>query len=89
VKDLKEPKKHISVLAPEFPDTDIVQVKAYVTCTATPDKDQIHSLLSSNGFAYPPYPTHLLPPFDCISEACDPKTSIYANQKIGISDGRI
>jgi hypothetical protein len=39
--DLKEVKeKHISVLAPEFPDIDVAQFKACVTCTATLDRDQ-------------------------------------------------
>jgi hypothetical protein len=37
--DLKQVKeKHVSVLAAEFPGIDVVQSKAYVTCTATPDK---------------------------------------------------
>jgi hypothetical protein len=59
--DLKQVKeKHIGVLAPEFPGMDVAQFKAYVTCTATLDRDQLPSLSSSNGFAYPPYPTHLL-----------------------------
>jgi hypothetical protein len=31
------------------------------------DRDQVPSLPSSNGFTYPPYPTHL-PPLDCIRE---------------------
>jgi hypothetical protein len=31
----QEKKKHISVLAPEFPVMDIAQFKACVTCTAT------------------------------------------------------
>jgi hypothetical protein len=66
--DFKQAKeKHISVLAPEFPDMDVVQSEACVTCTATLDRDQIHSLSSSNGFTYSPYPKHL-PPLDCISE---------------------
>jgi hypothetical protein len=46
---------------------DVAQFKACVTCTATLDRDQIPSLSSSDGFTYPPYPTHL-PPLDCISE---------------------
>jgi hypothetical protein len=33
LKQVKE--KHISVLAPEFPDIDVAQFKACVTCTAT------------------------------------------------------
>jgi hypothetical protein len=66
--DLKQVKeKHMSVLAPEFPDMDVAQFEACVTCTATLDRDQVPSLSSSNGFTYPPYPTHL-PPLDCISE---------------------
>jgi hypothetical protein len=78
--------KHISVLAPEFPDIDVAQFKAYVTCTGTLDRDQVPSLSSSNDF---PYPMHL-PPLDCIKEkACRLKTSIYANQKIETSDRRI
>jgi hypothetical protein len=64
-KQVKE--KHVSVLAPEFPHMDVAQFKARVTCTATLDRDQVPSLLSSNGFTYPPYPTHL-PPLDCINE---------------------
>jgi hypothetical protein len=59
---------------------DVVQFKACVTCTATVDRDQVTSLSSSNGFAYPLYPMQL-PPLDCISEMLvAPKTSIYANQ---------
>jgi hypothetical protein len=66
--DLKQVKeKHISVLAPEFPDIDVAQFKACITCTATVDRDKVPSLSSSNGFAYPPYPMHL-PPLVCISE---------------------
>jgi hypothetical protein len=66
--DLKQVKEyHISVLAPEFPDMDVAQFKACVTCTAKLDRDQVPSLSSSNGFAYPPYLKHL-PPLDCISE---------------------
>jgi hypothetical protein len=58
--DLKQVKeKHISVLAPEFPDIDVAQFKACVICTATLDRDQVPSLSSSNGFTYPPYLTHL------------------------------
>jgi hypothetical protein len=88
--DLKQVKeKHISVSAPEFPDMDVAQFKACVMRRATLDRDQVHSLSSSNSFAYPPYSTHL-PPLDCISERLvAPKTSIYANQKIETSDGRI
>jgi hypothetical protein len=59
--------KHVSVLAPEFPDTDVALFKACVTCTATLDTDQVPSLPSSSGFTHPPYPMHL-PPLDCISE---------------------
>jgi hypothetical protein len=34
--DLKQVKeKHISVLVPEFPDMDVAQFKACVTCTKT------------------------------------------------------
>jgi hypothetical protein len=56
--DLKQIKeKHIGVLAPEFPDMDEAQFKAYVTCTATLDRDQVPSLSSSNGLTYPPCPT--------------------------------
>jgi hypothetical protein len=67
--DLKRVKeKDISVLAPEFPDIDVAQFKACVTCTATPDRDQVPSLSSSNFFVYPLYPMHL-PPFDCISNS--------------------
>jgi hypothetical protein len=66
--DLKQVKEtHISILAPEFPDIDVAQFKACVTCTATLDRDQAPSLSSSNGFAYPLYPMHL-PPLDCMSE---------------------
>jgi hypothetical protein len=55
--DLKQVKeKHISV-SPEFPDMDVAQFKACVTCTATLDRDQVPSLSSSNGFTYHPYPT--------------------------------
>jgi hypothetical protein len=43
--DLKQVKeKHISVLAPEFPDIDVAQFKACVTCTATLDRNQVPSL---------------------------------------------
>jgi hypothetical protein len=62
LRQLKE--KHISVLAPEFPDMDIAEFKACVMCTATLYRDQVPSLSSSNGFTYP---THL-PPLDCVSE---------------------
>jgi hypothetical protein len=49
--DLKEVKEeHISILASEFPDMDVAQFKACVTCTATLDTDQVPSLSSSNGF---------------------------------------
>jgi hypothetical protein len=66
--DLKQViEKHISELAPEFPDIDVTQFKACVTCIATLDGDQVLSLSSSNGFAYPPNPMHL-PPLDSISE---------------------
>jgi hypothetical protein len=66
--DLKQvQEKHISVLAPEFPDVDVAKFKARVTCTATLDRDQVPSLSSSNGFAYPPYPMHL-PRLDFITE---------------------
>jgi hypothetical protein len=46
---------------------DVAQLKACVTCTATLDRDQVPSLSSSDGFAYPPHPMHLTP-LDCISE---------------------
>jgi hypothetical protein len=46
---------------------DVAQFKTCVTCTATLDRYQVPSLSTSNGFTYPPYPTHL-PPLDCISE---------------------
>jgi hypothetical protein len=46
--------KHISVIAPEFPDMDVAQFKAYVSCTVTTLRN-------------PPHPTHL-PQLDCISE---------------------
>jgi hypothetical protein len=37
--DLKQvKKKHISVLAPEFPDMDVAQFNACVMCTAALDK---------------------------------------------------
>jgi hypothetical protein len=66
--DLKQAKeKHINVLALQFPDLDVAHFKACITCMATVDRDQVHSLSSSNGFTYSPYPTHL-PPLDCISE---------------------
>jgi hypothetical protein len=66
--DLKQvKKKHIIVLAPEFPDIDVAQFKACVTCTATLDRDQVPILSSSNGFAYPPHLMYLTP-LDCISE---------------------
>jgi hypothetical protein len=66
--DLKQVKeKHISVLARDFPDMDVAQFNACVTCTATLDRDKVPSLSSRNGFTYPPYPTHLHP-LDCISE---------------------
>jgi hypothetical protein len=52
--DLKEVKeKHISVLAPEFPDMDVAQFKECVTCTATLDRHEVPSLSSSIGFTYP------------------------------------
>jgi hypothetical protein len=63
----KTKEKHISVLVPEFQEMDVVQFKACVTCTAIINRDQVPSLSSSNGFTYPPHPTHL-PPLDCISE---------------------
>jgi hypothetical protein len=50
------------LVAPEFPDMDVAQFKACITCTATLDRDQVPGLSSSNGFTYPPYPTHLPPP---------------------------
>jgi hypothetical protein len=49
------------------PDMDVALFKACVTCTATLGRDQVLSLWSSNGFAYPAYPMHL-PPLVCISE---------------------
>jgi hypothetical protein len=61
--NLKQVKKHVSVLTPEFPDMDVTQFKSCVTCTATLHRDQTPSLSSSNGFTYPLYPTHL-PPLD-------------------------
>jgi hypothetical protein len=42
LKQVKE--KHISTLAPEFPDMDVAQFKACVTCTGTLDRDQEPSL---------------------------------------------
>jgi hypothetical protein len=66
--DLKQVKEeHINILAPQIADVVFAQIKAYVTCTATLDGDQVPSPSSSNGFLYPPSPTHL-PPFDCISK---------------------
>jgi hypothetical protein len=67
--DLKQVKgkKHLSVLAPEFPDIDVAQFKERVTCTATLDRDQVPNPSSSNGFTYLPYAMHL-PPLYCISE---------------------
>jgi hypothetical protein len=65
LKQVKE--NHISVLVPEFPDMNVAQFKACVTCTAILDRDQVPSLSGSNGFTYPPYPKHL-PPLDGISE---------------------
>jgi hypothetical protein len=66
--DLKQVKeKHVSVLAPEFPDIGVAQFKSRVTCTATLDRDQVPGLSSCNGFTYPPYPMKLSP-LDCISE---------------------
>jgi hypothetical protein len=65
LKQVKE--NHISRAVPEFSDMDVAQFKACVTCTATLDRDQEPSLSGSNGFTYPPYPTHL-PPSDCINE---------------------
>jgi hypothetical protein len=50
-----------------FPDIDVAQFKAYVTCTATLDRDQVPSPSSTNSFMYTPYPVHL-PPLDCISK---------------------
>jgi hypothetical protein len=44
--------KHISILAREFPDIDVAQFKACVTCTATVDRDQVPSLSSSDGFTF-------------------------------------
>jgi hypothetical protein len=46
---------------------DIAQLKAHATCTATLDRAQAPSLLSSNSFTYTPYSTHL-PPLDYINE---------------------
>jgi hypothetical protein len=44
--DLKQVKeKHTSVLAPEFPDMDVAQFEARVTCTAALDRDQEPSLI--------------------------------------------
>jgi hypothetical protein len=40
-------------LVTEFPDMDVTQFKACVTCTATIDRDQVPSLSSSNGFTCP------------------------------------
>jgi hypothetical protein len=67
LKQVKE--KHISELNSEFPDIDVAQFNACVTCTATLDRDQVPSLSKTNGFAYPPYSMHL-PPLDYISERC-------------------
>jgi hypothetical protein len=53
LKQVKE--KHISTLAPEFPDMDVAQFKACVTCTVRLDGDQVPSPSSSNGFTYPLY----------------------------------
>jgi hypothetical protein len=51
--DLKTVKeKHMSVLAPEFPDMDVAQFKVCVTCIAKLDRDQVPSLSSSNGFKF-------------------------------------
>jgi hypothetical protein len=58
--------KHKRILAPEFPDMDVAQFKACVTCAAALDRDQVPGLSSSNGSTYPPYPTHS-PPLDCIN----------------------
>jgi hypothetical protein len=52
LKQVKE--KHVSVLAPLFPDMDIAQFKACVTCIETLDRNQVPNLLSSTGFMYPP-----------------------------------
>jgi hypothetical protein len=60
--DLKQIKeKHKSVSASDFQTLMLLGFEACVTCTATIDRDQIPSLSSSNGFAYPPYPMHLPP----------------------------
>jgi hypothetical protein len=77
-KQVKE--KHVSVLAPEFPDMDVAQYKACVTCTATLDRDQVPSLSTSNGFAYPPYFMHLHP-LDCISERLVPQDCHLCNSE--------
>jgi hypothetical protein len=65
LKQVKE--KHISILAPGFPDMDVAQFKACVTHTVPLDRDQVLSLSSSKGFTYPSCSIHL-PPLDCISE---------------------
>jgi hypothetical protein len=68
--DLKKAKEErMSVLAPEFPDMDVAQFKACVTCTATLGGDQVPSLSSSNGFMYPPYPmqSYWLPDLEFIN----------------------
>jgi hypothetical protein len=75
--DLKQVKgKHTDVLAPEFPDMDVAQFKASVTCTGTPDRDQVPSLSSSYSFTYPPYSTHL-PPLDCTGCTAKEETGFY------------
>jgi hypothetical protein len=60
-------RNYIRVSAPHFPDMDVAQFKVCVTCRGTLDRDEVPSLASSNGFTYPPYPTHL-PPLLGISE---------------------
>jgi hypothetical protein len=45
MKDLKQMKeKHKSVLAPEFPDTDVDRSKTCVKSTAMLDRDQVPSI---------------------------------------------
>jgi hypothetical protein len=80
--NFKQVNKNTCVLDPEFPDMDVAQFKAYVTCTVTTESDKVPTLSSSKAFTYPPYSTHL-PPLDCICErVVAPKFPFMQNKRL-------
>jgi hypothetical protein len=77
----------MSILAPDFPGMDVAQFKTCVTCTATPDRDQVYQVVTA---------LHILHIQGiCLHwvvhkrNACGPKTSICADQNIETSEERI